>query len=80
VSEPVEMVGHFRAGRVYPCRFRYGGRVYRVTSVSSCWESREGAYLSYHFVVRTTDDDVFEVRFDGREMRWVLDYEYGNHD
>ncbi|MFO7950507.1 MAG: hypothetical protein R6U36_09080 [Candidatus Fermentibacteraceae bacterium] len=76
LGERVEMVGHFRGGSVRPCRFRWGGRVYRIVSVSSSWESRRGASRLYHFVVRTHTDDVFEVHLDTSGMCWQLDYEY----
>jgi len=74
--EPVEMIGHFCRGRVSPCRFRWKGRVYHVASVSSSWESREGAYPRYHYVVRTSSEDVYEIHFDTADLSWTLDFHY----
>lgn len=76
LHEPIEMIGHFRAGEVLPCRFRRKNRVYHIVRVSSCWESREGVYKRYHFVVRTRSEDVYEIHFDLENMVWILDYEY----
>ncbi|MBN1433323.1 hypothetical protein JW921_01095 [Candidatus Fermentibacterales bacterium] len=74
--EPVEMITCFRDGEVIPCRFRWRAKVHRVDRVSSSWESRVGAYKHYHFLLRTTDDDVYELHFDSYALRWVLDFEY----
>jgi hypothetical protein len=75
-SEPVEMIGHFAGGSVQPCRFRWNGRVYHIVRVSSSWESREGAYPLYHYVVRTTGEDVYEMHFDTSDLTWTLDCHY----
>lgn len=75
-GEPVEMIGHFARGKVRPCRFRWNGRVYRIASVSSLWETREGAYPLYHYVVRTMGGDVYEVHLDTSDLSWTLDFHY----
>lgn len=74
--EPVEMVSFFREGAVIPCRFRWRTKTYRVDRVSSSWESRIGAYRHHHFLVRTTDDDVYELHFDTFTLKWIIDFEY----
>jgi hypothetical protein len=78
-GEPVEMIGHFCMGRVRPCRFRWNGQVYRISSVSSQWETREGAYPLYHYVVRTRGEDVYEIHFDTSDLSWVLDFHYSEN-
>jgi hypothetical protein len=74
--EPIEMIGHFRTGEILPCRFRWKNRVYHISRVSSCWESREGVYRRYHYVVRTRDEDVYEIHLELENMTWMLDYDY----
>jgi len=78
-NEPVEMIGHFCRGKVRPCRFRWNGSVYHVSSVSSHWETREGAYPLYHYVVRTSGEDVYEIHFDTSDLSWTLDFHYSEN-
>jgi hypothetical protein len=77
-GEPVEMVSWFRSGSIQPCRFRWRGRVYRVSRITSDWESRQGVYRRFHFMVRTSSGDVYEIHLDTENMRWVLDYGYSD--
>jgi hypothetical protein len=76
ILETVEMVSHFRNGSVIPCRFRWRNRVYSITRVNLCWESRPGVYKRYHFMVRTRSGDVYEMHFDTENLRWILDCGY----
>lgn len=79
-EEPVEMISHFTDGTVQPCRFRWNGRVYHIASVSSCWESRRGAYQLFHYVVRTDCEDVYEIHFDTSDLTWILDFHYSENE
>jgi hypothetical protein len=78
-NEPVEMIGHFCRGKVRPCRFRWNGHVYHISSVSSHWETREGAYPLYHYVIRTSGEDVYEMHFDTSDLSWTLDFHYSEN-
>lgn len=74
ILEPVEMVSWSRGAGLVPCRFRWRGRVYRISRVNASWESREGSVRQFHFMVRTSSGDTCELHFDAGDMRWMLDY------
>lgn len=76
-AEHIEMIAHFSSGNIRPCRFLWSGGVYHITEISSTWDSREGAYPLYHYVVRTADEDSYEIHFNTFDLFWTLDYHYG---
>ncbi len=76
-AEQIEMIAHFNSGNIRPCRFLWSGRVHHITTVSSTWDSREGAYPLYHYVVRTATEDIYEIHFNTFDLFWTLDYHYG---
>jgi hypothetical protein len=76
ILETVEMVSWFGRGGMQPCRFRWRGRVYRITRITSTWESRQGVYRRYHYLVRTRSGDVYEMHFDPENLLWMLDCGY----
>ncbi|MCD4776625.1 MAG: hypothetical protein K8S15_11330 [Candidatus Aegiribacteria sp.] len=78
-DEPVEMIGHFARGKVQPCRFRWHGHVYHIASVSSQWENREGTYPLFHYVVRTREEDVYELHLNISDLTWTLDFHYSEN-
>lgn len=78
LGERIEMICHFAGGSVTPCRFRWQNRVYHVTRVSSSWESRRGTIKFYHYVVRTSADDVYEIHLNTETMGWIVDCEYSH--
>ncbi|OPX30769.1 MAG: hypothetical protein B1H09_04375 [Gemmatimonadaceae bacterium 4484_173] len=78
LGEKIEMICHFAGGGVTPCRFRWQNRVYHIVRVSSSWESRRGTVKYYHYVVRTSADDVYEIHLNTETMGWVIDCEYSN--
>lgn len=78
LGERIEMICHFSGGSVTPCRFKWHNRVYHVAVVSSSWESRSGTVKLYHYVIRTSDDDVYEIHLNIELMGWVIDCEYSH--
>lgn len=72
LNDPVDVLTVFVEGRMQPLRFRWQGRVIRVSRVSGEWTRREGQALLRHFAVEGRGRETYELCFDPRGPRWIL--------
>lgn len=72
LSDPVDVLTAFVAGRIQPLRFRWQGRVVRVRRVSAEWNRREGSTLLRYFSVESHTADTYELCYDPRGSLWIL--------
>jgi hypothetical protein len=72
LSDPVDVLTAFTDGKLQPLRFRWQGRVIRVTRVSGEWVRREGQALLRFYAVEGKTGESYELCFDSRGPRWTL--------
>jgi hypothetical protein len=72
LNDPVDVLTAFTDGSMDPLRFRWRGRVIRVSKVTGRWTRREGQVLLRFFSVEGTKDDTYELCYDPRGPRWLL--------
>lgn len=71
-NDPVDVLTAFVDGKMQPLRFRWQGRVVRITRVSGEWVRREGQTLLRYFAVEGPGVETYELCFDPRGPRWLL--------
>jgi hypothetical protein len=72
LNEPVDVLTAFLDGRVRPLRFRWKGRVVRVSRVTGEWNRREGSNRLTYFSVEGAGAETYELCYDPRGPRWIL--------
>ena len=72
LNDPVDVLTSFIDGRVHPIRFRWQGRVVRVSRVTGSWTRREGGTTMRYFAVEGPASETYELCFDPRGPRWLL--------
>jgi hypothetical protein len=67
--EPSEVTARIDAeGRVYPLKFSVAAQTYSVESIGRSWQDES----SYHILVMSAGDRVFELIFSTAEMKWFV--------
>ncbi len=72
LDDPVDVLTVFQEGRLEPLRFRWQGRVIRVSKVSGTWTRREGQALLRYYAVEGSPAGTYELCFDPRGPAWAL--------
>ncbi len=70
--EPIEVISYFRDGTIQPLKFRWNGRVYKISQVHGQWKARNGEQYQYHFSVSCGSPDCFELVFDTADFTWYV--------
>lgn len=72
LNDPVDVLTAFVDGGMRPIRFRWQGRVVSVTRVTGQWNRREGQTVLRYFAVQGPREETYELCFDAKVPRWVL--------
>lgn len=72
LNDPVDVLTSFVDGAMRPLRFRWQGRVVAVRKVTGQWNRREGQAVMRYFAVQGPNDESYELCFDPRGPRWIL--------
>jgi len=72
IHDTIEVITLFDHGGLQPLRFRWNGRVYKISEVNSIWSLPQNQYRTYHFSVRSQGADCFEIVFDPESFHWQL--------
>jgi hypothetical protein len=72
IGDPIEVITLFRDGALKPLKFRWKGRVYRISRVNGGWCSDEGATKFHHFSVMSDGPDVYELAYNSSDLNWEL--------
>jgi len=73
ISESVEVIALFRAGKLSPLKFRWREKVYRVNRVNGHWAVEEGAVRFHHYAVMCEGPDVYDLAYNSRAHDWKLE-------
>jgi uncharacterized protein DUF6504 len=72
MDEPIEVVVLFEARKMNPVRFRWNGRVYKISEVTGDWKTDVGAYKVHHYAVVDNSSNFFQLTFDERQTSWII--------
>ena len=73
LRDPVDVLTSFKEeGGFEPLRFRWKGRVIRISRVTGRWTRREGQSALRYFSVEGHENDTYELCYDPRGPRWIL--------
>lgn len=72
-DEPVDVITVFEKGAMRPIRFRWKGHVYRIKWVVGKWREFETNTPTRHFSVVDAHDNTYELVYDERRTRWVVE-------
>ena len=73
MAERIDVISMFRKRTVRPVKFKYAGRVHKVSKVLYTWVTREGSFPVHHFSVLTEDGNRFELSLNTYTIDWALD-------
>ena len=72
LNETVAVCADFAGGKITPRLFERGTTVYRIDTVDSRWQSREGWHTCHHFSVQV-GDDAYVLKFSTSDMVWRIE-------
>ena len=70
--EPIEVLSHFKDGKIIPLRFKWNTRSYSIKRINGQWRSHQGYAQQYHFSVSCGTADNFELLFDSGDFTWQI--------
>ncbi|MFN8178128.1 MAG: hypothetical protein U0167_09370 [bacterium] len=73
VQEPIEVLSRFVEGKIQPVRFRWRGRVFTITRVTSAWMRREGEQREHFFSVGVGTREQYELCYCPQTSLWTLE-------
>lgn len=72
IDQPVKVGVKFSSGKVKPVWFFWRERKHEIDEVNLYHRSFEGEAPLHHFSV-SVGDDVFQLTFDGKKLKWKLE-------
>ncbi|KAA3610047.1 MAG: hypothetical protein D8M58_07590 [Calditrichaeota bacterium] len=72
IFEDIEVITHFKDGKLRPLRFKWNGRVYKVKQWNGNWVNHQGYTKQYHFSLRADSSDYVELLFDDSNLQWQI--------
>ncbi len=73
VGQFVKVVATFDpAYKIRPVKFRWSGRLIKVSEITYTWRSREGIKDIYHFAI-TDGCALYELTYDSQTLLWRLE-------
>jgi hypothetical protein len=72
ISEPIDVVAAFSAGKISPILFSWRHRRYYNLKIASTWSQTDGDAKLVHFSVNTDNANLYELCFHTRNYQWQL--------
>jgi len=72
IYEAIEVISLFKEGKIKPLRFKWNGRVYRISRLNGHWVNPKGYDKQYHFSLIADNSDYFEIMFDTATFEWQI--------
>ena len=71
INEPVDVLAEFKAGKLMPTKFVWGGKEYAVTKLNLAYYHFEGRKKVYYFAV-SDGANYFKLKLDSASLMWTL--------
>ena len=72
LNAPVEVIVHYKGGKLFPLRFLYQGNVYKITRIYSAWRESHEQTSFYHVTAVTQTDTSVELVYNTASFGWRL--------
>ena len=72
INATIEVIAYFDTVKIRPLRFRWSGRVYRISQINHIWNTMNGRAKEYHFHVSTKESNAFELIFNNESFKWKI--------
>ena len=69
VNEPIDVIVHFDEKVMYPLRFKWREKVYKIKRELNRLIKTEGQFKKIHFSVMADSADIYEIVFDGMDFK-----------
>ncbi len=73
IDEHIDVIALFISGKVKPIKFRWKNRPIKINQVTGRWKTDAGRYKIRHFAVVDDSDNFFQLSYDERDLRWMLE-------
>lgn len=71
-EDNVDVIALFEKNTLRPCRFRWRGKVYKVSRITGDWQSKVGQSRLWHFAVIDGSSNCFQLCYDEQHCSWKL--------
>jgi hypothetical protein len=68
----IQVLAFFSAGKIYPRRFIWNNRLYKVKAITYNWQERQGRETISYFSV-DTGFDFYQISFNNTSFSWKID-------
>ena len=72
LDDPIEVIAVFTDHQLRPLRFKWRGKVHRITRITGSWKKFEGEYIVRFFAVVDDQTNVFQLTYNERLTDWTL--------
>ncbi|MCX6832735.1 MAG: hypothetical protein NT028_11520 [candidate division Zixibacteria bacterium] len=72
LDDDIEVIALFERNKLKPCRFRWRGKVYKVTRITGDWASDVGQSKLRYFAVVDSSSNFFQLCYDERLISWKV--------
>ena len=72
LDDPIEVIAVFTDHQLRPLRFKWRGKVHRITRITGSWKKLEGEYIVRFFAVVDDQTNVFQLTYNERLTDWTL--------
>ncbi len=72
IFDPIEVISHFKDGKLKPLRFKWNNRVYKIKQLNGHWVNNLGFDKEHHFSVIADTSDSFEILFNNSDFKWQI--------
>jgi len=72
IEEDIDVIAMFEGYKLKPLKFRWKGRVYKITRVTGDWKTDVGQYKLRHFAVLDQASNFFQISYDEKNSHWLL--------
>jgi len=72
VEDDIDVIALFEGYKLQPLRFRWNGRVYRITRGTGDWKTDVGQFKLRHFAGLDDASNFFQLSYDEKNSHWRL--------
>ncbi|MBU4472593.1 MAG: hypothetical protein KJ842_00335 [Candidatus Omnitrophica bacterium] len=72
LNERIQAIVFFKGGKIYPRRFIWNNKIYKVKAINYNWQERQGKEIINYFSVNT-GSGFYQISFNNTTLGWRLD-------
>jgi hypothetical protein len=72
LNERIEVLAWFKNAKIYPRRFIWKNKIYKIKKITYNWQERQGQETISYFSV-STGLNLYQISFNNTSFRWQVD-------